>query len=80
MLFDTEINKLLSQWKNRLSLFAFSSQYRDGVRDCMYELKSLRDKQFNEEIDANEAFEQRLAEDAKLYEELEQMLNDKELS
>ena len=79
MIYEDDVSSLLAKWKKRLSLFAFSSQYRDGVRDCMYELKSLRDKQFNEEIDAKEAFEQRLAEDAKLYEELEQMLNDKEL-
>ena len=60
MLYESDVNNLLSQWEQRLSLIAISQSYKDGVRDCMYELKTLMNDNFKEETLAQEAFEQKL--------------------
>ena len=75
MLYESDVSDLLEKWKNRLSMIAISQEYKDGIRDCMYDLKNVRDKQFEEEALAQESFEQRIKEDASIYDELEQMLN-----
>ena len=67
MLYDSDLNKLLDQWIERLSFQTAKQEYKDALRDCIYDLKCLVDKQFQEECLANEAFEQQLKEDELLW-------------
>jgi hypothetical protein len=69
MLYESDINKLLSQWTERLTFQTAEQPYKDAVRDCIYDLRMLTDKQFQEECLANEAFEQQLREDEHLWNE-----------
>ena len=64
MLYDSDLNQLLAQWAERLSFQTAKQEYKDAVRDCIYDLRILIDKQFQEEIMANEAFEQQLKENS----------------
>ena len=57
MLYNSDINGLLSQWEDRLK--GQSPDYRIAVSDCIYDLKCLMDKQL-----ADEAFEHQLEEDS----------------
>jgi hypothetical protein len=77
MLYESDINNLMSQWEERLCFLGISQSYKDGIRDCMYDLKTLMDKNLEEEALANEAFEQQLKEDAEFYRELEEMVKNK---
>ena len=74
MLYESDINNLMSQWEERLCFLGVSQSYKDGIRDCMYDLKTLMDKNLEEEALANEAFEQQLKEDAEFYREMEEMI------
>ena len=74
MLYESDINNLMSQWEERLCFLGVSQSYKDGIRDCMYDLKTLMDKNLEEEALANEAFDQRLKEDAEIYREMEEMI------
>lgn len=69
MLFDGDLSALMTQWQERLQFQ--TPDYKIAVRDCIYDLKTLMDKQFADEI-----FEQQLKEDAEYYMELEKMLID----
>ena len=60
MLYDSDINGLLSDWEARLSYQ--TPDYKAALGECIYDLKSLMEKRFNEEALANEAFEQQLDE------------------
>ena len=77
MLYESDINNLMTQWEERLCFLGVSQSYKDGIRDCMYDLKTLMDKNLEEEALANEAFEQQLKEDAEFYRELEEMVKNK---
>lgn len=61
MLYDSDLNQLLTQWSERLGFQTAKQEYKDAVSDCIYDLKCLIDKGFEEEALANEAFEQQLA-------------------
>lgn len=63
MLYDSDINGLLSQWEARLNCPESddSPSYKDALRDCIYDVKSIIDADFTEEILEREAFEQQLA-------------------
>ena len=74
MLYESDINNLMSQWEERLCFLGVSQSYKDGIRDCMYDLKTLMDKNLEEEALANEAFDQQLMEDAEIYREMEEMI------
>ena len=74
MLYESDINNLMSQWEERLCFLGVSQSYKDGIRDCMYDLKTLMDKNLEEEALANEAFEQQLKEDTEIYREMEEMI------
>ena len=63
MLYDSDISDLLSQWQETANRPFFPPSYKDAVRDCIYDLKCLVDKSFEEEALANEAFEQQLKKD-----------------
>lgn len=69
MLYESDLNKLIDQWTDRLGFQTAQQEYKDAVRDCIYDLKMLIDKQFQEEIMSNEAFEQQLKRDEKLWDE-----------
>ena len=69
MLYESDINKLLGQWTERLDFQTARQEYKDAVRDCIYDLRMLVDKQFQEEVMANESFEQQLKEDEHLWDE-----------
>lgn len=60
MLYDTDINNLLSEWNERLGLSGNSQSYKDALSECIFDLKCAVNKNFEEEALANEAFEQRL--------------------
>lgn len=66
MLYESDLNTLLTQWEVRLD--KQSSDYKDCLRDCIYDLKSLIDRNFADELLASEAFEQQLAEDERDWE------------
>lgn len=74
MLYDSDVNALLSQWQEVANRPFVDSSYKDAVRDCIYDLRMLVDKQFQEEVMAAESFEQRLEEDKAFYKDLENML------
>ena len=61
MLYDSEINSLLDQWTERLNYVTAEQSYKDAVRDCIYDVKSLIHSQDVEEAAA--AFEQEIADD-----------------
>lgn len=44
MLYDNDISYLLSLWEERVSFNTSTQEYKDAVRDCMYDLKVLNDK------------------------------------
>lgn len=54
MLYESDVNDLLQQWEDRLS--HQSPDYQIALGECIYDLRCLRDKEFEEEI--NESFEQ----------------------
>ena len=58
MLYESDINGLLSKWEAHLD--SQPSEYKIGVRDCIYDLRCLMDKNHEEEALAQEAFEQTL--------------------
>ena len=60
MLYNSDINGLLSQWKARLSYQ--TPDYRAALGECIYDLRCLMDKNFQEEALANESFKQQLDE------------------
>ena len=74
MLYESDINNLMTQWEERLCFLGVSQSYKDGIRDCMYDLKTLMDKNLEEEALASEAFDQQLKEDAEIYREMEEMI------
>ena len=74
MVYESDISNLLSQWQKIADRPLVDTSYKDAVRDCIYDLKMLIDKQFQEEIMAKEAFEQQLEEDKAFYKDLENML------
>lgn len=76
MLYEGDIWSLIASWKNRLLNKPMEQAYKDALNDCIYDLGSLVDRQFEEEILAREAFEKQLEEDAKFYEELEKELKE----
>lgn len=66
MLYESDISQLLTRWEAGLD--KHSSDYKIAVRDCIYDLRGLIDKQHEEEsICANEAFEQQLEQDAQFW-------------
>lgn len=38
---EKDFNTLLATWKKRVRDTIYDDQYIDGVRDCLYDLKSL---------------------------------------
>ena len=60
MLYESDINRLLTQWESDLD--KHSPDYKLAIRDCIYDIKCLIDKQFAEEALAEESFEQQFAE------------------
>ena len=38
---EKHLNELLQTWKSRMEEDGFSSEYRDAVRDCLYELDNV---------------------------------------
>ena len=67
MLYESDVSSLLAQWRQRICHLPVDTAYKDGVNDCIYDLQTLMDKQFQEEALANEAFEQQLKEDEILW-------------
>ena len=71
MLYESDISQLLTRWEAGLE--KQSSDYKIAVRDCIYDLKGLIDKQQEleavavERETANEAFEQQLEQDAQFW-------------
>lgn len=63
MLYESDLNKLLSQWTERLGFQTAKQEYKDALRDCIYDVKCLVDKNFEEETLAREAWEQQMADD-----------------
>lgn len=63
MLYESDINSLLSQWQERLNFQTAEQPYKDAIRDCIYDVRMLMDENFKEEMLAREAFEQQLKED-----------------
>lgn len=60
MLYDSDVNGLLNQWEARLNYQ--TPDYKAALGECIYDLKCLMNRKFNEEALANEAFEQQLDE------------------
>lgn len=69
MVYESDITNLLNQWQNRTLNCSNDRGYKDGLNDCIYDLRCLIDKNFAEEALANEAFEQQLKEDAQFWED-----------
>lgn len=44
MLYDNDVSYLLTLWKERVSTSNITQEYKDAVRDCMYDVKVLADK------------------------------------
>lgn len=57
MIYESDIDGIISKWTDSTA-FKTESQYKDAVMDCIYDLRSLMDKNFAEEVLAHEAFEQ----------------------
>lgn len=69
MLYESDINQLLDQWKTRANCPVFSDEYRCSVSECIYDLNRLIKKTYDEEALANEAFEEQLKRDEQLWNE-----------
>jgi hypothetical protein len=63
MLYESDLNKLLDQWTERLGFQTAKQEYKDALRDCIYDVKCLIAKNFEEETLAREAWEQQMADD-----------------
>ena len=61
MLYESDLNNLLSQWKERMNEQT-DSAYKDAVSDCIYDLNSLLDKSLSDEALALESFHQQVKE------------------
>lgn len=60
MIYESDVSNLLSKWNERLQK-TDSLQYKDALYDCLYDLKTLSEKSFNEEIDYQEMLEESYA-------------------
>ena len=58
MLYSSDINSLLSQWETNME--GQTPDYKDAVRDCIYDLRCLMDKNFLDEAESSDSFEQQL--------------------
>ena len=58
MVLESDISSLMDKWESNLS--NQSPDYKIAVRDCIYDLKCMIDRQMEEEAD--DAFEQQLKE------------------
>lgn len=65
MLYESDINKLLSNWE--ASLKSHTEDYRIAIRDCIYDLRCLMNKQHDEEMLYEEVVEQQLPNDAEYW-------------
>lgn len=59
MLYTSDINQLLSKWEAGLD--NHSSDYKIGVRDCIYDIQHLITESLQEEALEEEAFYQQLS-------------------
>ncbi len=63
MLYESDVNKIISEWKSIADRPGINQQYKDALRDCMYDLNCLVDRQAEEEALANESFEKKMKEE-----------------
>ena len=57
MLYASELAELMSQWMARVNDTSFPDPYRDALRDCTYELKTLVNKSIEDELSARAIIE-----------------------
>ena len=63
MLYEGDIWSLIASWKNRLLNKPMEQAYKDALNDCIYDLGSLVDKQFEEEYTKlNNEYEEKIEE------------------
>ena len=44
MLYDNDVTQLLALWKERMSFQTTTQEYKDALRDCIYDVKLMEDK------------------------------------
>ena len=61
MLYSSDFNGLLARWDKETKDSHREQPYKDAVRDCIYDLRCMIDDKFAEEMLAQEAWEQQMA-------------------
>ena len=69
MLYSNDFNGLLARWDKETKDSHREQPYKDAVRDCIYDLRCMIDDKFAEEMLVQEAWEQQMEKDSKLYSE-----------
>lgn len=69
MIYDCDLDNLISQWQQRMT--TADSSYKDALNDCIYDLSNLMDKAFEEETLIHDVLEEQIKEDAKFWEDYE---------
>ena len=60
MIYESDVSNLITSWKNELKQNQ-DATYKDGIRDCIYDLTMLIKKSSEEDALAKEAWEQQMA-------------------
>ena len=63
LVYNSDLDNLLSEWQEVINKPFASDSYKDGVRDCMYDLQNLLNKRNEEEALADEAWAQIMADE-----------------
>lgn len=63
MVYINDLQQLVSVWLDRLDNPAQSSDYRDALSECIYDLNNLIESMINEEFSAKEVFDSMAADD-----------------
>ena len=67
MLYSSDFNGLLARWDAETKDSHREQSYKDAVRDCIYDLRCMIDDKFAEEMLAQEAWEQQMEKDSKIW-------------
>ena len=50
MIYNCDINQLISEWNKRMTDTSYDPSYHDALNDCIYELNNLLSKSIEEEL------------------------------
>ena len=67
MIYISDLQQLVGKWQERVGSNVYSSPYKDGVMDCIYELNELINRQLLEAMTEEDARQYLLSQEADDY-------------